>query len=57
MRYVIQGPLNDDKECMFWNNDDGWCGLESATIFTDKQRMTLRAPVEALHWVGLPKVK
>jgi hypothetical protein len=29
MNFVIYSP--DEK--LFWNNDDGWCNLHTATIF------------------------
>jgi len=46
MKYVIFGYVDDeDKQPMFWSNDDGWVTLDCATQFTVRERMTLRLPV------------
>jgi hypothetical protein len=34
----------------FWNNQEGWVGIESGTIFTEEERNTLNLPCDG-RWV------
>lgn len=38
--WVIFGYVSpDDAQPLFWSNGDGWVSLESATIFSNKERV------------------
>ena len=37
-RIVLEGEKGIDGETLYWSNDDGWVGVESATVFTNKER-------------------
>lgn len=39
----------DDKECLFWSNDQGWVGFAAADRFTQNERDTLSLP-DAGEW-------
>jgi hypothetical protein len=34
----------------FWNNEEGWVGIDSGTIFTEEERNTLNLPCDG-RWV------
>jgi hypothetical protein len=57
MSYVIWSYIETiaEEEPMFWNNDDGWGDLSSATVFTDEDKENLSFLPNT--WVKLPEGK
>lgn len=49
--YII-GNVNQTE---FWSNEDGWADLASATRFTEKEKETLRLPMDG-SWLTLWEV-
>ena len=45
----------DDNQPMFWNDEDGWGVLATATIFTEQQKEYSRLPLFNSIWLELPK--
>ena len=41
-----------DEDTLFWSNADGWVGLDSATHFTDVERLTLNLPLDG-EWLTI----
>ena len=52
--YII-GNVNTEKKTEFWSNEDGWADLASATRFTEKEKETLRLPMDG-SWLTLWEV-
>ena len=54
--YVIAGEFDsDDQQQLYWSNSDGWVTLESATVFTEKERNGKSwLPLGYVAWVELP---
>jgi hypothetical protein len=40
MNVILGGVDKFDDQPMYWNNEDGWGSIDSATRFTDKERAT-----------------
>jgi hypothetical protein len=60
-RWVIFGYVSpDDGQPLFWSNADGWVSLESATVFTRKERIKheddvpITGTASPALWVLLP---
>jgi hypothetical protein len=41
---------------LFWSNQDGWGSLETATVFTEKEKNSLTLPLPDGAWVMLPEL-
>ena len=56
-RYVIrhQGVADDDGEPEFWNNENGWVDLDSATVFPVEMIGKLHLPVGGV-WEAAPEM-
>jgi len=51
MTYVIRGFDFGDDSYLYWSNDDGWGSRESATTFTDIERMFFMLPIgDQVEW-------
>lgn len=46
----IRSEMDDEGEVYYWSNDDGWVDYESATLFSDDEKETLRPPIGAAAW-------
>lgn len=46
----IASEMDDNGDRLYWNNEDGWVDYDSATLFTNMERQTLRAPEGAAYW-------
>ncbi|SKB62731.1 hypothetical protein [Sphingopyxis flava] len=62
VRYVIcarVGSLDDDtghEPLLFWNNEDGFGALATATVFTEEEAQSYALPIadDQPEWVELP---
>ena len=44
--FIIRGYYDeDDKDYLYWSNDDGWVGYPSATVFEFKELYTSHLPM------------
>ena len=55
--FVIPAMHRDDVDDapLFWSNEDGWCDLLSATVFTMEEMKTFMLPMGAWGWIQLPE--
>lgn len=49
-QWRIRSVMDDEGEVYYWSNEDGWVDHDSATLFTDEEKNTLRAPQGAAAW-------
>jgi hypothetical protein len=54
MSYIIVGPrdVNDDEQ-LYWSDDDGWVGFDSATRYQVKEG---RMPLESVGWEEITEI-
>lgn len=63
-KYVIAarvGPDDDDtghEPLLFWNTDDGFGSLATATVFTEQEALVYDLPIadDQPEWVQLPEI-
>jgi hypothetical protein len=49
-KYVVKSHSLD----LFWNNNEGWTSLASATVFNEEEKDTLSLPINGF-WEELPQ--
>ena len=53
-KFKIQGPFShDDDTQLYWSNKDGWVDFQSATTFTENQRINLPMDTELVAWLKM----
>ncbi len=60
--YIIENHrvLRGEEEKLFWSNTHGWTDVDSADIFSEEEKNTLRLPLgesfENIRWLTVDKL-
>lgn len=54
MKYRIADSQDPVSITLYWNNENGWGSLETATVFHDYEKERLNTPVGG-YWIHVPQ--